>query len=560
MTSRRRVGLFLFFLMIVLPSCSSSCCGGRTGSGAGCTYSGSCSSCSFPSCSSGCADDERPRLDAWTAPDAQFIDATNLHDVRGVDAVVPPRTCGDPGQLGGHCGAGGCADPWTCQEEITSDLPSVTRADPSMDGRAFPARYFLGSTCIGACVLGSATECNDCSRCVDFGIFDDGAHLGECRATCDADLSGRGGCVGSFACERGELACLEACAVSLDGVDSCQFTFEDRDADPDTRETIVDEGIDFPRTCNEATGLCETIGRMGATAGDDCVTDFDCEDDGTCVRSDATEPITTLSDGYCIRRGCNETDLPCREGDVCAHSLFELPGGACMQGCEVGAETMDSERLGAAGGHPECGANEACFWDGTHRLSDPLNGACYPGNYNDVPAYNVGAECQRDDECWSPFGLGRCLFLDDEAYARTGRGICVVGGCGATTDGIGLRVADEALPVERPDDLCRGGTDICVGLIEQQTYCIHQCDDALACPDGWACPNLGDALRPLRVCWPMCLADTDCRTGVRCLDDSGEVCDPLSDTCFCNDAIAPVDAGVEPPDASTGEDAGADAP
>ncbi len=500
-------------------------------------------------------------------------DATSAIDIGPPDSPTDARRatgdredfrCGTRANVGGNCVSGECLEPWMCLDPIDGTTPTLRR--DGSEGRPYPVRIWPGGLCTGECDLLAEAWRSPCGRCATCAPFVDG--IGRCRLTCEQDVDGRGGCSEGYACDRGELYCRDACVV-VEGVDTCQFTHEDRDGDG-SFESIVDEGVAHPSACNSATGLCETVGRVDATAGDDCVTDFDCEDDGTCVRSDATEPITTLSDGYCIRRGCNETDLPCREGDVCAHSLFELPGGACMQGCEVGEEMTAAERLGAAGRHPQCGPNEACFWDGTHGLSDPLNGACYPGNYNDVPAYNVGAECQRDEECWSPFGLGRCLFLDDDAflddaYARTGRGICAVGGCGETAgEPIGLHVADGVVPVERPEDLCRtsasGGTDLCLGFTELQNYCIHGCADATACPDGWACPNLGDTLRPLHVCWPMCLADTDCRTGARCLDDSDEACDSPTDTCFCTDATAPVDAGVEPHDASTGEDAGADAP
>jgi hypothetical protein len=426
-----------------------------------------------------------------------------------------------------------------------------------MPGRTYPVRYWPGGQCQGACDPNANGQCNACSTCLQTGTDSSGNATGECFQSCTQDLDGRGGCNDGYACDRANLACVIQCSV-VDGVDTCQFSFEDRDTDPTTRETIVDEGTSYPSTCNVTTGLCEATGRAGATAGDDCMDDFDCEDDGLCLGGDGDPELpVTLQDGYCIRLGCNETDLRCQTGDVCTQSLFGLPGGVCMDGCVVGAETTAGQVAGAAGGNPGCGAGEACFWDGVHGTADTLNGGCYPGNYNDIPAYNVGASCDDDADCYSPYGLGRCLFGQGNSLGdRVGSGICAVGGCGqAMGMPVGLATADGVVPVLNPQDICQttadGNNDICVTFSETQTFCVSGCTAATDCPDGYACPNLGDALRPLRLCWPACQVDGDCRTGSRCLNDSRTACNPDTDTCYCTDAMPRPDAGVIPRDAGT---------
>lgn len=539
----------MFFLMIVLPSCSSSCCGTSSASTSSC--GSSCTSCGCTGC-----DDLRDLPDAYVPNDAFLLlpDAARPPDARIIDADLARTTCGEDGELGGHCTGGDCFEPWACVDEASGVLPSVTRADATLPGR--PYTYFLASVCSGVCGVDYPNQCNPCSRCVDTGQRESGVRFGECSMTCEADLTSRGGCVGGFGCERGELVCRPACVVTVDGVDSCQFTIEDRDTDPRTHETIVDEGVDFPRECNEMTGLCQTVGRADASAGDDCTTDFDCEDDGTCIRSDASEPVSTLSDGYCIRRGCNEADLACRADDVCAHTVFDLPGGVCMQQCDVGAETSDAERLGVSGGNPQCGVNEACFWADARGATSRFDGACWPGNYNDEPSYDVGSACREDADCYSPFGLGRCLFVDDDFGISSAIGICAIAGCGLDPSGVpGLRTSDVAVTVPTPSDLCRtsavGGRDACISFTPSTSYCVAGCDSADSCPDGYACTPLGDS----RFCWPACTADADCRAGARCLASTGGPCDPGRDLCVCDDLAPPIDASVADPDAGTADDA-----
>lgn len=502
-------------------------------------------------------------------PDAPIV----LPDTGGSDGgrdsgvrvdTNPAASCGTRGNIGGQCAAAECFSPAMCQEEVVGERPSVRR-DGSGPGRPYPVDVYPGGICEQACDPNANGQCNACSTCLQTGTnAASGDPVGTCFMSCMQDLDGRGGCNEGYGCNRAYLACVPSCSRTAT-TDTCQYSFEDRDDDPTTNETIVDEGAMYPSVCNTTTGLCEQTGRAGATAGDDCMDDFDCEDDGLCISDDAADAPVTLQDGYCVRLGCNDTDLACQTGDVCTQSLFGLAGGVCMDGCTVGAETTDAQRYGVAGGNPGCGTGEACFWDGVHGTAATLNGGCYPGNYNDVPAYNVGSECQDDGDCWSPFGRGRCLFTGGTFFDRTGRGICAVGGCGVNMDGtVGLATIDGVVSVPDGTQICQGVTagnnDQCVNFGDNNTFCVSGCTTANDCPTGWACPDLNDdPLRPLRLCWPGCLADGDCRTGAMCRNDSGGACNPMTDTCFCTDAVRAPDAGVVR-DAAVARDAGTDAP
>lgn len=485
--------------------------------------------------------------------DAAAADDAGRDAARGGDTGA---SCGTVGNVGGSCAAAMCFEPWTCQEEVTATRPSIRR--DGSPGRALTIRYFPGGLCEGSCDPNLNGQCNSCSTCLSNGVDGTtGAETGSCYQTCSADIDGRGGCNPGYGCNRAYLACVPECQI-VAGVDTCHFSFVDDDDNPSTAAVIYDEGADYASSCNVATGLCERTGRAGATAGDDCEDDFDCEDDGTCLSGDTAATPVTLRDGYCIRLGCNETDLACQTGDVCTQSLFGMPGGVCMQGCVVGAETTDEQRVGLAGHNPGCGEGESCFWSGVHGASAALNGGCYPGNYNAVPAYNVGAECQTDAECWSPFGLGRCLFGEGNTLGdRVGRGICAVGGCGGSP--VGLAVAGGAVTVPDPNTVCQtsAGTsgannDICVNFSDTQSFCLTSCTAASECPTGYACPTLGGTpIAPLRLCWPSCMRNADCREGASCLNDSRGACNPDTDSCTCTDAAPRPDAGVLPRDAGT---------
>ncbi len=112
-----------------------------------------------------------------------------------------------------------------------------------------------------------------------------------------------------------------------------------------------------------------------------------------------------------------------------------------------------------------------------------------PGNYNDVAEWNLGQPCARDDECFSPHGLGRCVGAD------TGAGRCSVIDCGD----------------EYPSLVCPDGAS-CVRLGED-ALCLPSCETASDCIVGDACVPMASAGL---VCTPSCTAASECRAGERC--------------------------------------------
>ena len=458
-----------------------------------------------------------------------------------VDAGPCPQI---PGMhSGAACRAGACARGLDCQDEFGGSFTGTFNEDGTM-GPPLMIRGFPDSMCAEVCDPDAADTCDDCTSCVGtilggrvrFGISDEVP--GTCRPNCSPTTTDRGGCRDGYACDPNTLTCMEACIDDM----QCRFRIDDIDDDGDG--DIVYAGDSSAATCNPTTGRCNIPGRAGATAGDECMVNADCEDNGLCIQDDETLP-----DGYCVRLGCADT-LPCQTGDVCqTRPFFTGVSSICLDGCTVGAETMDSQVTGSAtGGNPECRTGEACYWTG----GDTAEGGCFPAEYNDVPAYNVGAPCDDVTDCWSPFGYGRCLFTNQTD--RLASGYCVVGNC-AQRMGMPIGILP-GVAVPTPANVCdTAGGDICVnfgGADSINTFCVPNCTNASECAPGYACPDLGAAGSPLRLCWPTCTMDADCRSGTSCRDEGGGACDPMVDTCYCSDAMpAPVDGGM-----MSGSDAG----
>ncbi len=102
---------------------------------------------------------------------------------------------------------------------------------------------------------------------------------------------------------------------------------------------------------------------------------------------------------------------------------------------------------------------------------------------------NLGEPCTRDDECHSPYGLGRCAFADG------GTGTCSIIDCAGAYPGIS----------------CWDGAS-CEQL-GNDAVCLRTCTSAYECGAGHAC---APAPSGSFVCAPSCTADADCRGGERC--------------------------------------------
>jgi hypothetical protein len=116
-----------------------------------------------------------------------------------------------------------------------------------------------------------------------------------------------------------------------------------------------------------------------------------------------------------------------------------------------------------------------------------------------VTTNNIGAGCKANSECYSPFGMARCLRygLPDNLSSA---GICTLLDCNAP----GL-----------PKDLCGAGNE-CVGSSADQATCEHNCTSANECPASFACSDDDGDPATTKVCYPVCETNADCRTNERC--------------------------------------------
>lgn len=468
------------------------------------------------------------------------------------DAGLCPQEVGR--NIGAACRTGDlCLDPLECAPQVQQALSmGVYTQNPdggvSAGGRPFPLAAFPDGMCFERCNPNAADSCGDCASCngavpqgrFRFGVasFFGAEITGICRDDCVPSTTDNGGCRDGYTCDILTGTCVEACANN----EQCQFHGADVNGDRVT--DFIDEGADSPASCVAATGRCDVPGNDAASAGDPCVEDTDCEDNGTCLDF-ASDP-----DGYCTRLGCGFPGFACDGTDeTCDYRA--LGGGitACLEGCTVGAETTAEQRRGVGGGNPTCSdPGMTCVWNGISRSTDTINGSCLPGNYNAETAYDVGTACLDDSDCWSPFGYGRCLFTN--VLDQVQSGMCAVGGCLGGTGGmrVGLLAGTDAIRMVEPAvsaEIC-APEDVCVNFSATipTTFCLGTCESAADCAPGYACPNLNTAAMPLFVCWPFCQMDSECRAGTTCRNPSGGACGAGANDCTCSDAMpAPIDAG-----------------
>ena len=321
-----------------------------------------------------------------------------------------------------------------------------------------------------------------------------------CRRRCDpASAQNECGRFG-YACDFELGACVEGCQSD----EECRLRLLDSNGDGAADALAYDDTS--KAVCDPESFRCVHHGSASSMTGDACERLDDCAQDGFCL--DPLQPFVGMSfpGGACTKLGC---DLPGREcdgdGTVCTRLRSWSPGvvapEACFPTCQLGAEP-EADQLGVDGHGQGCRPGYRCHYNGGLRTGE---GVCVGGNYNAVTDNNVGAACQNDADCYSPFGLGRCLALS----------VGDVSSASAT-----CTVMDCALP-QLPDDLC-GKQAVCVGLNGDTTFCVQRCSDASECADGFACTDDDGDPGTGKVCYPACLTDADCRKGKeRCSIASG---------------------------------------
>lgn len=339
--------------------------------------------------------------------------------------------------------------------------------------------------------------CGACGVCTPEAL--NGEFWSICREACEPDDNTTGCSRSGYTCDLARNACIEGCVSD----EQCRLRRLDTNADGQIDTARFDpESTAF---CDPGTLRCAHPGTNGATAGDPCMNDEDCEENGRCITN--LQPIAGFAypGGYCSKRGCDVGGLECA-GDEAAcvqvrgQGLLSTPH--CMRGCQRGAEP-EADVLGVDGHGAGCRPGYTCAWDGVHGVGATDNGVCVGGNYNDIATNNIGVTCETSAECYSPYGQGLCVALS-------------VNGVSA---GPHCAIADCAVP-GTPADVCGAGAE-CIGFAGDSSYCVQTCVTADECADGLACSNDDMDASTTPLCYPTCNSAQECRDGEECLDADG---------------------------------------
>jgi hypothetical protein len=316
-----------------------------------------------------------------------------------------------------------------------------------------------------------------------------------CRTTCDpgsAQGCGRPG----YTCDFELKACVEGCQSDAE----CRLQLLDSNADG--RADALAYDTSSKAVCDMKTSRCVLNGGGASQAtGDACERLDDCEADGLCFRALQNYAGLPFPGGYCSKLGCDLKGRECSgSGAICTDVRpwdgSSGSGKACFQSCPFGAEP-EADRVGVNGHGQGCRAGYRCHYNANPGTD---TGVCAGGNYNAVAKNNVGQTCKTDADCYSPFGLGSCIALSVGGVAAPGS-ICTIMDCSVP----GL-----------PSDLCGGGNQ-CIGLNGDVTFCAQSCIEASECGTAYACADDDADPSTSKICFPVCLMDSDCRKGTeRC--------------------------------------------
>ena len=440
-----------------------------------------------------CGDDDDAPLMSGDAS----ADGGDERDGGGLGSAPGKGEFGDKCESKSDCGSGLVCDE---QIEVSYEVTGLPMRDRSIIAPRFPngvctpmaaAPFDPNGTrsCVPG-VLASEQGCGDDGVCIPVSVASE--QVVACRPECDP--SAKQPCGGRFgyACDFETRACVEGCQSD----DECRLQLADGDGDGLADGLIYD--ADSDATCDPKTFRCVHSGSGGGPVGSPCERLDDCDPDGLCLDALQTFANTPFPGGYCTKLGCDQPGRECGAGAVCERlrpvrsNLLTDP--VCLQVCDVGDEP-EADRIGVDGHGDGCREGYACHYNG----GAGSKGVCVGGNYNEVSDNNVGAFCDDDADCYSPFGLGTCMVLavgDVEAPS----GVCSIMDCGAP----GL-----------PETLCGAGAE-CIGLSGDQTFCVQTCSKADACAEGFACTDDDDVPGTPDVCFPACFEDADCRGNEVC--------------------------------------------
>jgi len=465
----------------------------------------------------GCGDEGRPGdAGPMIHPDSAVDGPASWDaglDVVQQDAPVPSCSVGQPCTT-----ERACRELGVCLLETTYTIGGVEdpiAGHPDGPDAAIVARMWPGGYCSltpvmsidapGACDPDEESSCGGCAGCLVVGE-QSGRDLVVCLRRCWGSMTEQ-------TCPSMEEQCLLGTNLCIGG---CQSDDECAVHRPDSNGNGVIDPYDPIRnsggdhlvydemgmwSCNGTTRRCEHPGVATASAGDLCVRSSECERNGRCISDAASEG--EWPGGYCTKDGCTVPGNGCANDGVCQERRIGIDW--CLAPCDFAQEPM-ADRLGAGGHGQGCRPGYTCYWNGIDPVGTPDSGGCAAGNYNAVTTPNTGAPCTDNEDCYSPYGAGLCG--NSEFWLASG--YCTMFDCGA--DGM-------------PPDVCGPNTQ-CVAFYEDVTGCVSNCTTAADCNPGYGCVQYTmDA--PSKVCFPLCLADEDCRTGETCMIPAGY----MSGTC-----------------------------
>jgi len=412
----------------------------------------------------------------------------------------PTGLLGDLCETDEHCAPGLLCDPET---QLPTEIDGLPNGLPSVLSLLFP-----GGSCtpvpIGPYSMNSCDPlaplplqgCGGDGKCVlEPGFQDD---IVACRRQCEpsADTSG---CEQKFyTCDFSVKACVEGCQSD----EECRASIVDVDGDG------IGDALSYDNVsaafCDENTRRCAHPGAGGET-GDPCARLDDCESDGVCLADLQTFGGFSFPAGSCTKFGCYTPGRECEGDDAVCTTIRTFSGSetqleSCFTRCEVGADAAD-DVVGVDGHGAGCRPGYRCHYNG----GAAGDGICVGGDYNDIADNNVGDVCEQVDDCYSGYGLGRCITLGvGQVVASTG--VCTLMDCAAP----GL-----------PDDVCGEGNN-CIWLSDDMTFCVRGCESADECSEGFACMDDDGSPATGKVCFPVCSEDADCREAQRCSIARGE--------------------------------------
>ena len=420
--------------------------------------------------------------------------------------------------------ARGCNGLLACQDEIAYTQGGAMGEPvylPDGGTTMYNGLYFQGGYCTNADISNAGSRegapgacdpnpadttpgmdgCPACAKCTSIGPDSMGINLVQCYQRCSPAATSNP-CRAGYTCDFGNQVCIFGCQTDQE----CQLYRQDTnmngvlESDPPAAGGVPPDHLTLDvaggATCSATTGRCTQPGAAGATSGSTCVLDSECEMDGRCL---GEMSYSDFPGGFCTKFGCDV--LGCATGGKC----LDLGGGTnlCTTPCKINSVAADANT--GVGSHDDsCRPGFACFWDGLSTPAVAINGGCFPGNYNAVTTENIGSSCNdpdgpagdrsSDEQCWSPYGLGRCIF---DATV----GSCTILGCSML-----------------PTDACGTGNS-CVDLGGGTSACLRDCTAATDCSADAGRPTFGcvDLLSTgAKKCWPGCLATADCNTGYVC--------------------------------------------